>query len=250
MDNSKLIINKEVKNALKNNKPIVALESTLISHGLPYPENIKAAKSSINIVKKNGSTPATIGIINGKIKIGLNEKDLEILSRKKNIEKVSKNNLSIAVNNKLNAATTVASTIYIASKIGIKFFATGGIGGVHLKAEDTFDISADLNELSKTNINVVCSGAKSILDLNKTYEKLESLGIPRIGFKTEYIPGFWYHQTSIKVDCNFKSIDKLIKYLKKSDEINDNVSTLIFNTIDKNKTISKYQINKQQKCCR
>ena len=244
MDKSKLIFNSEIKKALEKNKPIVALESTLISHGLPYPENINTAKASMDIIKKNGSIPATIAIINGKIKIGLSNKDLEILSKGHYIEKVSKNNLSIAINNNLNAATTVASTIYIASKIGIKFFATGGIGGVHLNADDTFDISTDLYELSKTNINVVCSGAKSILDINKTFEKLESLGIPRIGYKTDYMPGFWYHQTNKKVDYNFKSIEKLLKYLKTSEEINQNVSTLIFNTINKGKTISKIKMDK------
>ena len=200
MDNSLIKLSKEVKFGLKNNKPLVALESTLISHGLPYPENIKVAKSSINAVKKNGSIPATIAIINGKIKVGLNEKDIQILATNKNVYKVTKNNLSIAVNNKLNGATTVGSTINIASKIGIKFFATGGIGGVHLNSEKTFDVSSDLHELANNNMYVVCSGAKSILDINKTYEMLESLGIPRIGYKTKYMPGFWYYQTNNIVD--------------------------------------------------
>ena len=205
MNDSYFKINKNIKNAIVENKPIVALESSLISHGIPYPENIQVAKSSIEAVKKTGSLPATIGIIKGKIKVGLDDNDIKILAKDKNVLKVSKHNLSIAINKKINAATTVASTIYIASKIGIKFFATGGIGGVHLECEKTFDISADLNELANSRLFVICSGAKSILDLNKTYERLETLGIPRIGYKSENMPGFWYYQTNRKLDWNFKN---------------------------------------------
>ena len=245
MDNSLIKLSKEVKFGLKNNKPIVALESTLISHGLPYPENIKVAKSSINAVKKNGSIPATIAIINGKIKVGLNEKDIQILAKNKNVYKVTKNNLTIVVNNKLNGATTVGSTINIASKIGIKFFATGGIGGVHLNSEKTFDISSDLHELANNNMYVVCSGAKSILDINKTYEMLESLGIPRIGYKTKYMPGFWYYQTDNIVDYNFNEIKELINYLKINEKFQNNNSILLFNPMFQKKyAIEKNKINK------
>ena len=144
-----ILLSDEVKSALSKGKPIVALESTLISHGLPYPENIKVAKLSIEAVRRNGSIPATIAIIDGKIKVGLNNDDINILSQNNNIEKVSSHNFAISISNKNHAATTVASTIYLASKIGIKFFATGGIGGVHLDFENNFDISADLIELSK-----------------------------------------------------------------------------------------------------
>ena len=243
MKNLNFDITKEIQDALKNNKPVVALESTLISHGLPYPKNLEVAKDSINAVKLNGSVPATIAIIKGKIKIGLNENELNILAKCKNIEKVSRHNLAISLNNKKNAATTVASSIYLASLVGIKFFATGGIGGVHLKSERTFDISSDLNELSKTKMFIVCSGAKSILDLNKTYEKLETLGIPRIGFKTDYMPGFWYHQTDKKVDYNYKSIDDLVNYLYVQETTKQNCSTLIFNPLPKEKSIDKKNIN-------
>ena len=224
------------------------LESTLISHGIPYPKNIDVARSSIEAVKKTGSLPATIGIINGKIKVGLNDSDIQVLAKNKNVLKVSKHNLALAINEKINAATTVASTIYIASKVGIKFFATGGIGGVHLESEKTFDISADLNELAKSNIYVICSGAKSILDLNKTYEKLETLGIPRIGYKSENMPGFWYHQTNNKLDWNFINLNDLLKYLKTYENIHDSFDTkgssvLIFNPIPKNKSLEKKQID-------
>ena len=149
MNNLKFDIKNEVKDALKSNKPVVALESTLISHGLPYPKNLEVAKASIDAVKLGGSIPATIAIINGVVKVGLSEDDMSILANNKKIEKVSIHNLAIPLSNIGNAATTVASSIYLASLIGIKFFATGGIGGVHLEAENTFDISSDLNELVK-----------------------------------------------------------------------------------------------------
>ena len=244
LDNSYLEINKEIKSGLMKNKPIVALESTLISHGLPYPENIKVAKLSIEAVRRNGSIPATIAIINGKIKVGLDDKEINILGKNNNINKVSRHNLYIAISNKHYGATTVAASIYIASQLGIKFFATGGIGGVHLGSEKTFDVSADLRELSKTKMFVVCSGAKSILDLDKTYEKLETLGISRIGFKTNYMPGFWYYQTDKKVDFNFTKINNLVNFLKIHESLNQQSSVLLFNPIPKNKAIEKKHIDK------
>jgi len=239
MDISSIKISKEIKSGMKLNKPIVALESTLISHGLPYPENINVAQSSIEAVKKNGSIPATIGIINGKIKVGLNKKDINILGKSKNTHKISKHNLPLAINNKYNAGTTIASSIYIASKIGIKFFATGGIGGVHLDAEKTFDVSSDLYELSRNNMYIICSGAKSILDINKTYEKLESLSILRIGYKTNYMPGFWYNQTDKKVDFNFNNIKKLNSFLHTCKKNKIQNSILILNCVPKNDAIKK-----------
>mgnify|MGYP000707587782 FL=1 len=244
MDKSYFEISEEIRIALKDKKPVVALESTLISHGLPYPINLDVAKSSMNAIRSSGSIPATIAIINGKIKVGLNNDDLNILSQNNNIEKVSSHNFAISIYNKNHAATTVASTIYLASKIGIKFFSTGGIGGVHLDFENTFDISADLIELSKTNMNVICSGAKSILDLDKTFEILETLRISRLGFKTNYMPGFWYYNTDKKVDHNFSNINELIDYLKIRDHIDQTGSILIFNPVPKNKSIDEKLIQK------
>ena len=244
MDKSYFEISEEIQIALTDRKPVVALESTLISHGLPYPINLDVAKSSMNAVRSSGSIPATIAIINGKIKVGLNNDDINILSQNNNIEKVSSHNFAISISNKNHAATTVASTIYLASKIGIKFFATGGIGGVHLDFENTFDISADLIELSKTKMNVICSGAKSILDLDKTYEHLETLGIARIGYQTDYMPGFWYYQTDKKVDYNFIKIDELTNYLKMRENFIQDGSVLIFNPAPKNKSIDKTLIQK------
>ena len=237
-------IEKEVKEALEKNKPIVALESTLISHGLPYPQNLEVAKASIDAVKLSGSIPATIGIINGRVKIGLDNDDMNILSKSKNVEKVSRHNLALSLANNKNAATTVASSIYLASLVGIKFFSTGGIGGVHLDAKNTFDISSDLNELSKTNIYIICSGAKSILDIDKTYENLETLGIPRIGYNTDYMPGFWYYKTNKKVDYNYDSMKDLCDYLKIRESIKQNGSVLIFNAVPKDAAIEKKLIKK------
>lgn len=244
MENLKFDINEEIKTALRNKRPVVALESTLISHGLPYPKNLEVARASIDAVKSTGALPATIAIINGNVKIGLSENDINILAKSKKIDKVSRHNLAISLNNKNHAATTVASTIYLASLIGIKFFATGGIGGVHIEGDKTFDISSDLNELSKTNMYVVCSGAKSILDLDKTYEKLETLGIPRIGYKTDYMPGFWYYHTNKKVDFNYKKINDLINYFIVRESIQQKGSVLIFNPPPKNKSIDKKLIDK------
>tara|TARA_B110000196_G_C21005595_1_gene595171 strand:- start:51 stop:965 length:915 start_codon:yes stop_codon:yes gene_type:complete len=244
MHKSLFDIDKKILSALKLNKPIVALESTLISHGLPFPENVKVAQSSIDAVEESGSIAATIAIINGKIKVGLNKDEINILAKSKNVEKVSRHNLAIALNNKVHAATTVASTIYIASTLGIKFFATGGIGGVHLNAENTFDISADLTELSNTNMYVICSGAKSILDLDKTFEKLETLGVSRIGVNTNFMPGFYYYQTNKKVDFNFLKINKLNDYLKTREKINQKGSVLLLNPVPKNRAIEKKLIEK------
>ena len=236
-------ISNDVQKAIDLKKPIVALESTLISHGLPYPDNIKVANESINAVQDNGSVAATIGIINGKVKIGLSEDDINILAKDKNVQKVSNHNINLSIYKKENAATTVASTISIASIFGIKFFATGGIGGVHLNAENTFDVSADLYSLSEHSNYVICSGAKSILDLDKTYELLETLGITRIGYKTNYMPGFWYSETNHQVDNNYEDISDISDFLKLNSKLNHNKSILIFNKVPEINAISKEKIN-------
>ena len=236
-------ISNDVQKAIDLKKPIVALESTLISHGLPYPDNIKVAKESINAVQDNGSVAATIGIINGKVKIGLNEDDINILAKDNNVQKVSNHNINLSIFKKENAATTVASTISIASIFGIKFFATGGIGGVHLNAKNTYDVSADLYSLSEHSNYIICSGAKSILDLDKTYELLETLGITRIGYKTNYMPGFWYSETNHQVDNNFEDISDISNFLKLNSKLKHRKSILIFNKVPQINAISKEKIN-------
>ena len=239
MLSNKIKVNTKVQEALENNKSIVALESTLISHGLPYPENINVAKESIKAVEDSGSVAATIGIINGDIIIGLNDNEIELLATSKNVEKVSLHNIALSLFHKHNAATTVATTINIASKVGIKIFATGGIGGVHLGSENNSDISADLTELSRNRMFVISSGAKSILDLEKTFEALETYGIPRISYQSDYMPGFWYDETIYAVDKNFQNVDDISNYLKLIEETNHNSSVLIFNKVPKKFSIEK-----------
>ncbi len=236
-------ISNDVQKAIDLKKPIVALESTLISHGLPYPDNIKVAKESIKAIEDNGSVAATIGIINGKVKIGLNEDDINILAKDHNVQKVSNHNINLSIFKKENAATTVASTISIASIFGIKFFVTGGIGGVHLNAKNTYDVSADLYSLSEHTNYVICSGAKSILDLNKTYELLETLGITRLGYKTDHMPGFWFSETKHQVDNNFESISDISNFLKLNSKLNHKKSILIFNKVPEINAISEDKIN-------
>ena len=239
MISKKIKVNPKVREAIENNKSIVALESTLISHGLPYPENINVAKESIKAVEDSGSVAATIGIINGDIIIGLNDNEIELLATSKNVEKVSLHNIALSLFHNHNAATTVATTINIASKVGIKIFATGGIGGVHLGSENNSDISADLTELSRNRMFVISSGAKSILDLEKTFETLETYGIPRISYKSDYMPGFWYDETIYAVDQNFTNVDDIADYLKLIEETNHNSSVLIFNKVPKKYSIEK-----------
>ncbi len=190
----------EVKEALEESKPVVALESTLISHGFPYPENLEVAGEMEEIIRGCGVVPATIAIIKGKIKVGLTRGELEFMATSKDILKASRMDLAVIVAKGLNGATTVAATMMVAERAGIKVFATGGIGGVHRGAEKTFDISADLQELSQTPVAVVCSGAKSILDLPLTKEYLETMGVPVIGFGSEELPAFYCRESGLKVD--------------------------------------------------
>ena len=187
----KIEYSSDVEQAIKNNEPIVALESTIITHGMPWPENLKTAKSVESVIREYGATPATIAIINGVIKVGLEDESLSELSKNKAVRKLSRADLAHCLVRKETGATTVAATMIIAKLDGIKIFATGGIGGVHKYAEQTFDISADLQELSQTSVSVVCAGPKAILDIPKTLEVLETLGVPVITFGQTSLPAFW-----------------------------------------------------------
>jgi pseudouridine-5'-phosphate glycosidase len=195
-------ISSEVKEAVEKGKPVVALESTIISHGMPYPENIRTAIEIEKIIRNYGVIPATIGIIEGEIIVGLNNEEIEFLGKEKNIHKASRRDLPVIVSKKMHAATTVAATMICADLAGIRIFATGGIGGVHRGAEKTFDVSADLMELATTNVAVVCAGAKSILDIPLTLEKLETLGVPVLGYKTKRFPAFYTRDSGL--DCDYK----------------------------------------------
>jgi pseudouridine-5'-phosphate glycosidase len=194
-----LDIKPEIKQSLAENKPVVALESTIIAHGMPYPQNVETAKRCEQIIRENGAIPATIGIINGVLKVGLSAEELEIMGKSPNMMKVSRRDIPLVVAQKNHGATTVASTMIIANMAGIKVFVTGGIGGVHRGAASTFDISADLTELANTNVAVVCAGAKSILDLGLTLEYLETQGVPIIGYQTDELPAFYTRKSGLKL---------------------------------------------------
>ncbi|WP_080848427.1 pseudouridine-5'-phosphate glycosidase [Cytobacillus gottheilii] len=195
----------EVLEAQKAGKAIVALESTIISHGMPYPQNVETAKEVEDIIRQGGAVPATIAILDGKIKIGISDEELEFLATSNDIEKASRRDLPYLIATKKNGATTVAATMICAELAGIEVFVTGGIGGVHREAETTMDISADLQELAKTNVAVVCAGAKSILDIGLTLEYLETNGVPVVGYETDKLPAFYTR--SSEFDVNFRVDD-------------------------------------------
>ncbi|AGP44088.1 pseudouridine-5'-phosphate glycosidase [Serratia plymuthica] len=195
-----LDISAEVAEALANKRPVVALESTIISHGMPYPQNAQTALEVEQKIRDNGAVPATIAIINGRMKAGLTRAEIELLGKEgHNVAKVSRRDLPFIVAAGKHGATTVASTMIIAEMAGIHVFATGGIGGVHRGAEQTFDISADLQELARTNVAVICAGAKSILDLGLTTEYLETHGVPLIGYRTQTLPAFFCRTSPFSV---------------------------------------------------
>lgn len=207
-----LQVSAEVQQALKNNQPVVALESTIISHGMPFPENAQTALEVEETIRRQGAVPATIAIIHGVMKVGLSREEIELLGREgHNVAKVSRRDLPFVVAAGLNGATTVASTMIIAAMAGIKVFATGGIGGVHRGAEHTFDISADLQELANTNVTVVCAGAKSILDLGLTTEYLETFGVPLIGYQTSALPAFFCRTSPFDVSIRLNSTKEIAK---------------------------------------
>jgi len=235
---------REVKEALDSKKPVVALESTIISHGMPYPENVETAKAVEEIVRKNGAIPATIAIIEGKIKIGLTEKELEFMGTSKEILKASRRDLPVVLAKGLNAATTVSATMICANLAGIKVFVTGGIGGVHRGAEETFDISADLQELANTDIAVVCAGAKAILDLPRTLEYLETFGVPVIGFKTEEFPAFYTRESGLKVDYMVEDEVEAARVVKTKWDLGLKGGVLIANPIPEEYALDRAYIEK------
>lgn len=190
----------EVAEALAAGRAVVALESTIISHGMPYPQNVETAKNVENIIREQGAVPATIGIIEGRIKIGLTDEELEFIGKEEGILKVSRRDMPVVISKRLNGATTVATTMICASLAGIRVFVTGGIGGVHKGAQETFDISADLTELANTDVAVICAGAKSILDIGLTLEYLETQGVPVLAYKTDEFPAFYTAKSGYMAD--------------------------------------------------
>ena len=230
--NKYLDINPEVAEALAAGKPVVALESTIISHGMPYPQNVETALNVEAIIREHGAVPATIAVIGGRLKAGLSKEEIEYFGKKGlSIAKASRRDLAVLCARGEDGATTVTTTMIIAHMAGIKIFATGGIGGVHRGAETTMDISADLEELGQTPVMVVCAGAKSILDLGLTLEYLETKGVPVIGYGTEELPAFYTRQSGFKVDYRIDTTEELAKAFKTQNDLGFKGGMLVTNPI-------------------
>ena len=237
--NNFIIISDEVKSAIAKKDPIVALESTIISHGMPFPQNEKTALEVEDIVRSNGATPATVAVINGRLKVGLNRSEIKDLSTKPGIIKMSKSNLYAGILRNQTGSTTVAATLIACKFFGLEFFATGGIGGVHRNIGE-LDISADLFELANANCTVVCSGPKAILDIPKTIEVLEAFGIPVITYKQNKIPSFWSRDSGIKSTIVTHKVEEIAAMHNMRKELNVTGCQLIANPIAK-----KFEIKRE-----
>ena len=240
-----IVLSEEVASALKNDIPVVALESTIISHGMPYPENVRVALECEKIVRENGAVPATCAVIGGKLCAGLTKEQIEYLGKTgQGITKASRRDLPALVASGKDGATTVAATMIIASLAGIRIFATGGIGGVHRGAETTMDISADLEELGHTKVAVVCAGAKSILDLGLTLEYLETKGVTVIGYQTDELPAFYTRKSGFGVDYRMDTPKEIADTLIAHDLLGFNGGTLIVNPIPEEYSMDKEYIDR------
>ena len=243
--NKYLSISPEVQKALNEGKPVVALESTIISHGMPYPQNVETALRVEQTIRDNGAVPATIAIIGGKLKAGCTPEEIEYLGKKGHgVTKASRRDLPVLIARGEDGATTVTTTMIIAAMAGIKVFATGGIGGVHRGAEKTMDISADLEELAQTPVLVVCAGAKSILDLGLTLEYLETKGVPVIGYRTEELPAFYTPHSGFKVDYRLDSPEEIAAAFKAKLDLGLKGGMLVTNPIPDEYAMPADVINK------
>lgn len=243
--NDYLSISEEVQLALKEGKPVVALESTIISHGMPYPQNVETALRVEKTIRENGATPATIAIIGGKLKAGCTPEEIEYLGKKgQAVIKASRRDLPVLLARKEDGATTVTTTMMIAAMAGIKVFATGGIGGVHRGATTTMDISADLEELAQTQVMVICAGAKSILDLGLTLEYLETKGVPVIGYQTEELPAFYTRRSGFKVDYRIDTPEDLAAAFRTKIDLGLRGGMLVTNPIPEKYSMQPEVINK------
>ena len=231
MLNKYLDVREDVLAAIEKGEAVVALESTIISHGMPYPQNVETALQCEKFISERGAIPATIGIIKGRLIVGLTEEEIEYMGKEEGIVKVSRRDLPFIVARGGDGATTVAATMIIAALAGIKVFATGGIGGVHRNAQETFDISADLQELANTNVAVVCAGAKSILDIALTLEYLETYGVPVVGYQTEEFPAFYTRKSGHTVDYKVESAEELAQAIKAKWDLNLNGGIVVANPI-------------------
>lgn len=238
-----VVLSEEVKQAKEQGKPVVALESTIISHGMPYPQNVQTAREVEQIIRDNGAVPATIALIDGKIKVGLTDDELEQFGNSQGVAKVSRRDLPYILATKQLGATTVAATMICAELADIKIFVTGGIGGVHRGAETTMDISADLEELGQTNVAVICAGAKSILDLGLTMEYLETKGVPVIGFQTDVLPAFYTRRSEYKVNFQADDVNTIAGTLKAKWDLNLHGGAVIANPIPEEYAMPEDEIN-------
>ena len=237
-------ITPEVKDALEKGLPVVALESTIITHGMPYPKNVETALMVEDEIRKYGAVPATLAIIKGRLKIGLTREELDYVATAKDVMKCSRRDIAFVVAQKKDAGTTVATTMIMAEMAGIKVFATGGIGGVHRGAETSMDISADLDEFARTDVAVVCAGAKSILDIGLTLEYLETKGVPVIGYGTDEMPAFYTRESGFKVDFKIDSAEEIAELLNVKWSIGLDGGAIIANPIPEEFAMDKAVIDK------
>ena len=234
----------EIAEALAAGKPVVALESTILSHGMPYPENVEFAHKVEKIVREEGAIPATTAIIGGKLKVGLTAEELEIMCKADGVGKVSRRDVAVYLATNQTGATTVATTMMIAAMAGIRFFATGGIGGVHRGAEKTMDISADLQELANTPVCVICAGAKSLLDLGLTLEYLETQGVPVLGLRTDELPAFYCRTSGFKLDYNCPDEATVAKIMKTKWDIGLKGGAIVGNPVPEQYAMDPVEMNK------
>lgn len=238
-----LDVNPEVVKALEEGRPVVALESTIIAHGMPYPKNVETALAVEEVIRENGAVPATIGILSGRIKIGLTKEEIEYMAHAENVLKVSRRDLPLAISKKMDGATTVAGTMIAAHMAGIKLFVTGGIGGVHRGAGESFDISADLEELKMTDVIVVCAGAKAILDIPATMEYLETAGVPVIAYGTDEIPAFYSRKSGVSAICRLDSPEEIGALISMKEELGLKGGVLVTCPIPEKDEIPAEEIN-------
>lgn len=239
-----LDVNPEVQAAIDAGKPVVALESTIISHGMPYPQNVETALKVEQIIRDNGAIPATIAILKGRLKVGMTPEEIEYLGKAgQDVIKTSRRDIPFIVAKQGDGATTVASTMILAAMAGVKVFATGGIGGVHRGAQETFDISADLQELANTDVTVVCAGAKSILDIGLTLEYLETNGVPVVGYQTDTLPAFYTRESEFGVDYRLESAKEIATAMKAKWDMGLKGGMVIANPIPQEFAMDKAEID-------
>ena len=238
-----IVYSQEVQEAKEKGLPVVALESTIISHGMPYPQNVQTAREVEQIIRDNGAVPATIALIDGKIKIGLSDEELEMFGNAQDVAKASRRDIGYLIATKKIGATTVAATMICAELAGIELFVTGGIGGVHRGAETTMDISADLEELSMTNVAVVCAGAKSILDIGLTLEYLETKGVPVVGYGTDTLPAFYTRESEFAVNFRADSAEEVANMMRAKWDLGLRGGAVIANPIPQEEAMEASFIN-------